>query len=428
MIKNLKPKSEFSKNVLTLMTGTTIAQAIPIAISPILTRIYSPEDFGVFVLYTAIVSLVTAISTGKYELAIMLPSEKSDAFNIVIFSVLLSIFVSFISFIVIFIFNDKITNLLGNQEISNWLYFIPISIILSSIYQSLNYWNNRNKYYKLMSKTTIVQASSNGTFNISLGMNQYGFSGLILTNILTGLISIIFVLFNSAKYVFLLKTINKDRMINLIKQYKQFPLHTLPQNLIYQATLQLPIILFKAIFSLSVLGFYSLAYRVIVTPLSVVGNSLGQVYYQKASFLFNTDKEELFLYTRKLFLKLLLFSFLIALLLFNFLPDLFSIIFGHNWKNAGIIAQYLLIYLVYDFALTPFTKLYLVTNNNIFYLKWEIVRFLVIGSFLYFFYVSKIGNLDLVFFIFSVLNLVFYIFLSIPILRKNSFLWRYVTK
>ena len=74
MIKNLKPKSEFSKNVLTLMTGTTIAQAIPIAISPILTRIYSPEDFGVFVLYTAIVSLVTAISTGKYELAIMLPS------------------------------------------------------------------------------------------------------------------------------------------------------------------------------------------------------------------------------------------------------------------------------------------------------------------------------------------------------------------
>ena len=48
MLDKLKPKSEFSRNVLTLMTGTTIAQAIPIAISPILTRIYTPEDFGVF--------------------------------------------------------------------------------------------------------------------------------------------------------------------------------------------------------------------------------------------------------------------------------------------------------------------------------------------------------------------------------------------
>jgi len=50
MINKLKLKSEFAKNVLTLMTGTTIAQAIPIAISPILTRIYTPEDFGVFAL------------------------------------------------------------------------------------------------------------------------------------------------------------------------------------------------------------------------------------------------------------------------------------------------------------------------------------------------------------------------------------------
>ncbi len=42
------PKNEFAKNVLTLITGTTTAQTIPIIISPLLTRIYSPEDFGVW--------------------------------------------------------------------------------------------------------------------------------------------------------------------------------------------------------------------------------------------------------------------------------------------------------------------------------------------------------------------------------------------
>ena len=82
MLNKLKPKSEFSRNVLTLMTGTTIAQAIPIAISPILTRLYTPEDFGVVGLFGAISGIFGAIATGKYELAIMLPKKDEDAINI----------------------------------------------------------------------------------------------------------------------------------------------------------------------------------------------------------------------------------------------------------------------------------------------------------------------------------------------------------
>ncbi len=84
MLNNLKPKSEFSRNVLTLMTGTTIAQAIPIAISPILTRIYTPEDFGVFALYMSVASLLSTLATGRYELAIMLPKKDEDAVNYVL--------------------------------------------------------------------------------------------------------------------------------------------------------------------------------------------------------------------------------------------------------------------------------------------------------------------------------------------------------
>ena len=64
MLNILKPKSEFSRNVLTLMTGTTIAQAIPIAISPILTRIYSSEDFGMSALYMSIASILSVVATG----------------------------------------------------------------------------------------------------------------------------------------------------------------------------------------------------------------------------------------------------------------------------------------------------------------------------------------------------------------------------
>jgi len=82
MKSKLKPKSEFSRNVLTLMTGTTIAQAIPIAISPILTRIYTPEDFGVFALFIAIVGFFSVIASARYEQAILIPKKDEDAINI----------------------------------------------------------------------------------------------------------------------------------------------------------------------------------------------------------------------------------------------------------------------------------------------------------------------------------------------------------
>ena len=90
MINKLKPKSEFSRNVLTLMTGTTIAQAIPIAISPILTRIYTPEEFGIFALYMAFISIGAAIVTGKYEMAILLPKRNEYAKYLVVISIFLT--------------------------------------------------------------------------------------------------------------------------------------------------------------------------------------------------------------------------------------------------------------------------------------------------------------------------------------------------
>ncbi|MBD3843179.1 MAG: oligosaccharide flippase family protein [Campylobacterales bacterium] len=82
MLNKLKPKSEFSRNVLTLMTGTTIAQAIPIAISPILTRIYTPEDFAVFALFVSIVGIMAVVSTGKYEMSLILPKKDTFAYQL----------------------------------------------------------------------------------------------------------------------------------------------------------------------------------------------------------------------------------------------------------------------------------------------------------------------------------------------------------
>ena len=179
MIDRLKPKSEFNKNVITLMTGTTIAQAIPIAISPILTRLYTPQDFGVFTFFLAITAIFGSISNARYELAIMLPKKDEDAINIFALGFIISSVISFLVLFLVVLFNEYFVDLLGNKEIGMWFYFLPITIFLSGLWNNLNYFNNRKKQYKNLAKATIIKSIVLATVQLSIGFIKSGVAGLI---------------------------------------------------------------------------------------------------------------------------------------------------------------------------------------------------------------------------------------------------------
>lgn len=107
-------QNEFNRNVVTLLTGTTVAQAIPVMISPILTRIYTPEDFGVLALFIAITSIFGSIANARYELAIVLPEKDEDAVNIVALCILIAFSISVGLFVAVSIFHTPILRLLNN--------------------------------------------------------------------------------------------------------------------------------------------------------------------------------------------------------------------------------------------------------------------------------------------------------------------------
>ncbi len=282
MINKFKLKSEFSRNVLTLMTGSTIAQAIPIAISPILTRIYTPEDYGMMALFMSVASIVTIASTGRYELAIMLPKKDSDAVNIVVVSIIISLFISLISFLIVFIFNDEITKLLGSTSISNWLYLIPISVLLTGVYQSVNYWNNRKKDYKRLAVNKIILSGTGATLNLGFGFSGFGGGGLIAAGILShGLATLVLAIKSWIDDHKLLSHVNKLKMISLMKKYKKLPFFNLPNSLVDIFKMSGINILIVKLFDTTVLGQYSLAWRMVLTPASLLGRSLSQVFFQK---------------------------------------------------------------------------------------------------------------------------------------------------
>ena len=375
-MRNIKGlRSEFSLNVLTLMAGTTIAQAIPIAISPILTRIYAPEDFGVFALYMAIVTVLSITVTGRYELAIMLPTDNKDANTLVILSILFTLCLSAFFLIIILFFNESIAYLLGNPDISPWLYVIPLSILLTGLYNTFNYWNNRYKNYKIMSKNRIFQSAMIGGSQLSIGVAFLGAGGLVTGSIVGQLLTTIMLGRQYAKQQTnpITKWVSYKQLLQLAYRYKNHPFHLLPAHWIGSAAMQLPILIISSTFGATVTGFYFMAQRLITLPVSIVASSIGDVYRQKASVAYREEGE-----FKSLFLRTLLVTIAIAIVPFTILyfivPDLFSFVFGKEWRVAGEYAQVVTIAAFFQFVFTPVDKGALIVSatNYIFY--WNVAR------------------------------------------------------
>ena len=130
------------------MTGTTVAQAIPIAISPILTRMYSPESFGVLAIFISVATVISVIANLRYQLAIVQPKKDDDAASIVILSIIVAVIISMISLVIIVVFSQDIRLWLDNDSIGAWLYLTPVSVLAFGIYQPMNYWYIRKQYFK----------------------------------------------------------------------------------------------------------------------------------------------------------------------------------------------------------------------------------------------------------------------------------------
>jgi len=373
----LKPKSEFSRNVLTLMTGTTIAQAIPIAISPILTRIYTPEDFGVFALYMSVASILSVVATGRYELAIMLPKKDEDAINIVALSIAISFLVSFIAFLVVFFFNDSITKLLGNPEISSWLYFIPLSVLLTGIYQSFNYWGNRKKEYKILATSRVIRSGTMSASNLAFGFGGFGSGGLIGSSILgQGVASIVLgkIVYKKDKDYFC--SINKLKMFALIKKYKKFPLVNLFHAFVNILKENIVNIFIAIKYTQTLLGYYYFMLRLMKMPFSILGSSLSQVFYKEAVSEFNKCKN-----IQSLVLKFIIKLFFIAcfpiIFLYFYSEELFVFIFGKEWLISGIFAKNISLYILLHFIASPLGMVPLIVGKQEEALIWGIFETII---------------------------------------------------
>ncbi|WP_349237097.1 oligosaccharide flippase family protein [Bacillus sp. REN3] len=358
-------KNSYLKSILTLITGTTIAQAIPVAISPILTRLYTPDDFGLFALFLSITSIISVAVSGRYELAIMLPKEKKDAINLLVLSVIISTVLSLIILLIILIWGRDIAYTLGNKNIYPWLYFVPFSLFLSGIYQSLNYWSSRYQNYHRLAVNRVLQTATTGTTNIFLGFAKNGAFGLIIGHMIGQLIATIRLGISSTRSDKIsMSFIETNKMKTLAKRYDQFPKISVWSALLNNASSQLPIFILSAFFSSTIVGWYSLAHRTLKMPMTVLGNAIGQVFFQASSNLRNIDPLKLKQMTYQSYKALLNIGIIPISIVFGFGDIIFSFLFGEAWLPAGEYARLLSIWLLLVFVSSPLSLLFTVMEKE----------------------------------------------------------------
>ena len=403
MIQLLKPKSEFNRNILTLMTGSTIANAIPVAISPILTRIYSPEDFGLLALFLAVTTIFGTIVNGRYELAIMLPKKDEDAINIVALGFIIMSLITLILFVIVIIFNEKIVHLLSNKDIGTWLYIVPLSIFLIGLFNLLNYFNNRKKHYKDIAKANIIKSITMVAFQIVVGYLREGAAGLISGQIASQMTANMKLLTNIIKNKLLLSKISKKKILQVAKRYKEFPKFSIAGALANKATGNLTNILISIFYNVSTLGFYSLVQRVLGVPSVLIGNSIGQVFFEEAS-----KEKQLTGKAVKVFKSTVKKLFIIGApsfgILFFIVEDLFAFVFGEEWRVAGGYARIMIPVFFIGFIVSTVSIVDSIFEKLFFYLCLQIGYLVSMTIALYLFKNYQFENLLIIIAIISCLH------------------------
>lgn len=382
-------KREMLRNLTVLTGGTIIAQAIPIAIAPILSRLYSPDDFGVWALYLSFVMFLSVFSTGRYQFAIMLPKENREAINILrLCFFILIVFCVVLELIIIFLY-DYFQTIESISRIDYWIYFLPLSIFLVSSISILNIWNTRYKQYKNIVISKISQTTLTSTVNIYVGMlknkipissmlsklfqenssimlknSSLGLKGLIGGTIVGQVLGVVVLSYRFIKnYGGLLKEVQKTVIKKSMKRYKDFPtvnvLHASVDN-IQSTGVSLIIVHF---FTASILGLYSFAYRIIQAPLGMITNSYAQVFFQRSAEMHANGESinQLYKKTLKVFF---LMGFPVFLLLAIFGQEIFSFIFGDEWTKAGLYVQILTPWFFMNFLISPMGQIPIILNKQ----------------------------------------------------------------
>lgn len=347
MFSKINFKSDLVKSALVLSSGTVLAQAISYLLTPFITRLYSPEDFGEFGMIMRIVAFLAVVGAARYEYAIPLPKKNEHAFQLYRLSLRILVWtvaLTLVGGMVFWLFREN----------SNQLFFYIVliaSITGFTVFMNIGrHWAIRMKWFKNITVSTLLTSATTNSAKLLAGLAGLGVVGLAVSTLL-GLIvgSLVFVFDAFGIYKNEDHQKSKLRRTVVARQYNEFPKINLPHSLI-DASRELLIAFFLTLYlSTSLFGSYDHSFRMLKIPLLLIGVAIGQVLYNRISSDF-ASKKAIYPLLKKSVILLTLIGIVPFTVIYIWGAPIFTFVFGEQWTLSGEIAAAIAPWLMANFV------------------------------------------------------------------------------
>ena len=370
----------FMQKVLMIGGASAAGQALSIVASPVLTRLYSPSDYGTAAVFTSIVALVGLVSSLRYDLAIPVARDDREAASVLTLSVLLGVATAVTAGAAAGVGGAWMAARLGVPGLAPYVWLIPLAVLGRGLYQPLSYWALRRRAFSRLAKRMLNQGWAQTFTQLGMGVVTNGPVGLV-TGIVVGNVS---GTAHLARFAWredrgLFRGLRPRDLLATARRYASFPLLSTPSALVNRLGLEIPVFLIAASFGAMEAGLFALAWRIVGLPMNVVGASIGQVFHGEVAALLRDDPARVLgLYSRTVRRTALLVA-LPFLLLALAAPHLFGTVFGARWGAAGAFVQVLAPMFFLQAVATPVSQCLNLTRRLDLQLAYDVVR-LALGA------------------------------------------------
>lgn len=346
--------SPFYKNVAWVAGGTAAAQAVTIVSSPVITRLYTPSDYGVLAVFVAILGVMRPLSTLTYSVTIPLAEDEDLAHNVLNLCFLITLTISIFLVAIILVLGDFIAAKFSVPQAAPYFWLLPLCLLGAGLYEALSNWAIRMKFFKTIARTKLSQSVSGAGIKIGLGWLGIQPLGLLLgllASSVAGCGSITRKLIKKEPHVF--HHISWRGMIYAAKRFSRFPLFRSWSRLLLGLNASLPVFFIAALFRAEVVGLYGLAYNIVNLPMNLVGASVAQVYYAEIARYGKSRPDKIRRLSISIIRKMLVIGIIPMGTIMIAGPWLFSFVFGAEWHDAGVYARLLSMIILVKFMAAP---------------------------------------------------------------------------
>ena len=335
------------RGMVTMALGSGAAKAIALLVVPLLTRIYTPDDYGVLSVFTSLIFLLVPFLTFRYVMAIPLPRRDGLAMNLLVLSGLLMLVTTSLVTLALGLFGETLLAPFSMEALVPWWWLLGLGMLALA--------------------------------KLGLGLAGFTSVGLLVGQVVT----------QSAGTGSLFRRFRTDlrqnwryvswsRLKKTASLYRRFPTWRMPSQVLLAFSIQAPVLLTALIYDAGTTGQLGLAIMAISLPMALIGDNMSKAYYAEMSAIGKKHPRKIRRITWSVIRTLTVLSIAPVAVLALFGEPLFTLVFGEQWGAAGQYAAILSLFLLSQFATSPVVRVFSVMGRERVFLFINIQRALFI--------------------------------------------------